>query len=56
MTSSLSGNATYRLCFRIFSLNRCVLFAPVRWCPSLCAAILTQLVTHAVFFGGMLSG
>ena len=28
----------------------------VHWCPSLSAVILTQLVTHAAFFSGMLSG
>ena len=51
-----SGNVIYRLCFRIFTLNRCVLFALVRWCPSLPTAIVTQLVTRAAFFSGMLSG
>jgi hypothetical protein len=55
-TSSLSGNAIYRLCFRISSLSCCVPFTLVRWCPSLSAAIVTQLVTHAAFFSGMLSG
>ena len=55
-SSSLSGNAIYRLCFRIFTLNCCAPFILVRWCPSLSAAIVTQLVTHAVFFSGMLSG
>jgi len=54
--ASVSGNAIYPLCFRIFALNRCVPFTLVRWCPSLSAAIVTQLVTHAVFFSGMLPG
>jgi hypothetical protein len=56
LTSSVSGNAIHRLCFRIFTLNCCVSFTLVHWCPSLSAAIVTQLVTHAAFFSGMLSG
>ncbi len=31
-------------------------FTLVRWCPSLSAAIVTQLVTHTTFFSGTLSG
>ena len=41
---------------RIFTLNWFVSFTLVRWCPSLSAAIVTQLVTRAAFFSGMLSG
>jgi hypothetical protein len=52
----VSGNAIYRLCFLIFALSSCVPFTLVRWCPSLSAAIVTRLVTHAMFFRGMLSG
>jgi hypothetical protein len=50
------GNAIYRLCFRIFALNSGVPSIVVHWCPSLSAAIVIQLVTHAAFFSGMLSG
>ena len=56
VTSSVSGNAICRLCVRIFTLNCFVPFTLVRWCLSLSAAIVTQLVTRAAFFSGMLSG
>ena len=55
VTSSVSGNAIYRLCFRVFTLKCRVSFSLVRWCPSLSAAIVTRLVTHAAFFSGILS-
>ena len=56
MIASVSGNAIYRLRFRIFTLNCCMSFTLVHWRPSLSAAIVTQLVTHTAFFSGMLSG
>jgi hypothetical protein len=56
VTSSVSGNDVYCSCFRIFTLNCCALSALVRWRPSLLAAIVTQLVTQAAFFSGILPG
>jgi hypothetical protein len=52
----VSGNDVYCSCFRIFTLNCCALSALVRWRPSLLAAIVTQLVTQAAFFSGILPG
>lgn len=46
MTSSVSGNAIYRSCFRILALSCYARSTLVRWCPSLSAAIVTQLVTR----------
>ena len=51
----MSGNTIYCSCFRIFTLSCCPWSALVRWCPSLSAAIVTQLVTRAVFLRGVLS-
>ena len=44
--ASVSGNTTYRLCFRIFSLNCCTWSTLVHWRPLLSGAIVTQLVTR----------
>jgi hypothetical protein len=46
VTSSVSGNAICRSCFRILTLNFYVRSTLVRWCPSPSAAIVTQLVTR----------
>jgi hypothetical protein len=46
VTSSVSGNAIYGSCFRIFKVSCSVRSVLVRWCPSLSAAVVTQLVTH----------
>ena len=56
MTSSVSGNAIYCSCFRIFTLSCCVWSALVRWCPSLSAVIVTQLGTQlSIGHGGLWS-
>ena len=47
VTSSVSGNDIYRICFRIFALSCCTWSALVYWRPSLSAAIVTQLVTQS---------
>src|SRR5271170_6072967 len=54
--ASVSGNDIHRLRFRIFVLTCRTWFVLVRRCPSLSTAIVTQLVTHAALFSGILSG
>jgi hypothetical protein len=46
VTSSVSGNAMGRSCFRILVLSCCAWSTLVHWCPSPSAAIVTQLVTR----------
>jgi hypothetical protein len=46
LTSSVSGNAIYRSCFRFSALSSCIWSTIVRWRPSLSVAVVTQLVTH----------
>ena len=47
LTSSVSGNAIYSSCFRIFTLSCCAWSVLVRWRPSPSAVVVTQLVTQA---------
>ncbi len=54
LTSSVSGNDVYCLCFRIFALSCRAWSTLVRLCPSPWAAVVTQLVTQAAFFSGIL--
>lgn len=49
-----SGNDVYCLCFRIFILSCCAWSVAVHWRPSPWVVVVTQLVTQAAFFDGIL--
>src|SRR4051794_25515724 len=52
--ASVSGNDVYCLCFRIFILSCCAWSVAVHWRPSPWVVVVTQLVTQAAFFDGIL--